>query len=141
MARAFQNHLRIYANRHFEESTFTRLGLAWIFNYFDKISKRTGLVDFDLKILKQLDIKTIDPKLRPVKKYKKKGIYIVSSGMLVERTPSYNVAASLLNTGSNGIFFIGYCDPEPQVANYSQIKMLIVFISMPLITYPNSCFY
>ena len=70
------------------------------------------LVDFDLKILKQLDIKTIDPKLRPGKNIKKKGIYIVSSGMLVERTPSYNLAASLLNTGSNGIFFIGYCDPD-----------------------------
>ncbi len=32
--------------------------------------------------------------------------------MLVERTPSYNLAASLLNTDSNGIFFIGYCDPD-----------------------------
>ena len=81
-------------------------------NLFDKISKRTRLVDFDLKILKQLDIKAIDPKLRPGKNIKKKGIYIVSSGMLVERTPSYNVAASLMNTGSNGIFFIGYCDPD-----------------------------
>ena len=89
----------------------TGLGMD-ICNFFDKISKRTGLVDFDLKILKQLDIKTIDPKLRPGKNIKKKGIYIVSSGMLVERTPSYNVAASLLNTGSNGIFFIGYCDPD-----------------------------
>ena len=83
-----------------------------ICNYFDKISHRTGLINFDLKILKQLDIKTIDPKLRPGKNIKKKGIYIVSSGMLVERTPSYNVAASLLNTASNGIFFIGYCDPD-----------------------------
>lgn len=89
----------------------TGLGMD-ICNFFDKISKRTGLVDFDLKILKQLDIKTIDPKLRPGKNIKKKGIYIASSGMLVERTPSYNVAASLLNTGSNGIFFIGYCDPD-----------------------------
>ncbi len=89
----------------------TGLGMD-ICNYFDKISNRTGLINFDLKILKQLDIKTIDPKLRPGKNIKKKGIYIVSSGMLVERTPSYNVAASLLNTPTNGIFFIGYCDPD-----------------------------
>ena len=89
----------------------TGLGMD-ICNYFDEIGKRMGLIDFDLKILKQLDIKPIDPKLRPGKNVKKKGIYIVSSGMLVERTPSYNVAASLLNTHTNGIFFIGYCDPD-----------------------------
>ena len=44
----------------------TGLGID-ICNFFDKISRRSGLVDFDLKILKQLDIKTIDPKLRPGK--------------------------------------------------------------------------
>jgi Cft2 family RNA processing exonuclease len=31
--------------------------------------------------------------------------------MMVERTPSYNIAASLLPHPANGICFVGYCDP------------------------------
>ena len=59
----------------------TGLGMD-ICNFFDKISKRTGLVDFDLKILKQLDIKTIDPKLRPGKILKKVSILSVVECLL-----------------------------------------------------------
>lgn len=89
----------------------TGLGID-ICNYFDKIHNKTGLIDFDLKILKQLNIKPPDPKLRPGKNIKNKGIYVVSSGMMVEHTPSYQIAASLLAHADNGICFIGYCDPE-----------------------------
>ena len=32
--------------------------------------------------------------------------------MLVEHTPSYKVAASLLPHANNGICFVGYCDPD-----------------------------
>ena len=32
--------------------------------------------------------------------------------MLVEKTPSYNLAASLIQDPTNGICFIGYCDPD-----------------------------
>lgn len=89
----------------------TGLGMD-ICNYFDKIHKKTGLIDFDLNILKQLNIKPPDPKLRPGKNLKNKGIYVVSSGMMVEHTPSYQIAASLLAHPDNGICFIGYCDPD-----------------------------
>jgi len=40
------------------------------------------------------------------------GIYIVSSGMLVENTPSYALAASLAGNAKNCICFVGYCDPD-----------------------------
>jgi len=39
-------------------------------------------------------------------------LYIVSSGMLVERTPSYTLASGLLGHAKNGIGFVGYCDPD-----------------------------
>ena len=81
-------------------------------NYFDKINQRNGLVDFNLKILKKLNVRAPEAKLRLGKNLKKKGIYLVSSGMMVERTPSYHIAASLLAHKVNGICFIGYCDPD-----------------------------
>ena len=40
------------------------------------------------------------------------GIYLVSSGMMVENTPSYMLASSMLEDDRNGIFFVGYCDPN-----------------------------
>lgn len=89
----------------------TGLGID-ICNYFDKIHKKTGLIDFEHRILDQLKIKAPDPKLRPGKNIKNKGIYIVSSGMMVEHTPSYKLAASLLAHKENGICFVGYNDPD-----------------------------
>src|SRR6185295_12809830 len=41
-----------------------------------------------------------------------RGLYIVSSGMLVERTPSYTLASGLLGHARNTIGFVGYCDPD-----------------------------
>lgn len=89
----------------------TGLGMD-ICNYFDKIHKKTGLIDFDHHILDQLKIKAPDPKLRPGKNIKNKGIYILSSGMMVEHTPSYKCAASLLPHKENGLCFVGYNDPD-----------------------------
>jgi Cft2 family RNA processing exonuclease len=79
-------------------------------NYFDQIHRR--YVDFDLHIIEDLKIRLLDMNLRPGRNLKKQGIYIVSSGMLVEHTPSYKVAASLLPHPQNGICFVGYCDPD-----------------------------
>ncbi|MDR0679010.1 MAG: MBL fold metallo-hydrolase [Puniceicoccales bacterium] len=39
-------------------------------------------------------------------------LFIVSSGMLVENTPAYQVASSLLSFPHNLIAFTGYCDPD-----------------------------
>jgi Cft2 family RNA processing exonuclease len=41
-----------------------------------------------------------------------KSLYIISSGMMVERTPSYTLASGLLGHPRNTIGFVGYCDPE-----------------------------
>jgi Cft2 family RNA processing exonuclease len=39
-------------------------------------------------------------------------LYIISSGMLVERTPSYTLASGLVGHARNTIGFVGYCDPD-----------------------------
>jgi len=83
-----------------------------ICNYFDKIRRRTRLIDFDVGMLEKMKVKPPEPKMRPGRDLAKKGIYLVSSGMMVAHTPSYHIAASLLPHSLNGICFVGYCDPD-----------------------------
>jgi len=83
-----------------------------ICNYFDKIRRRTRLIDFDVGMLEKMKVKPPEPKMRPGRDLAKKGIYLVSSGMMVAHTPSYHIAASLLPHSLNGICFVGYCDTD-----------------------------
>ena len=83
-----------------------------ICEYFDKIRQQTHLIDFDIKMLEKMDLKSVDLNMRPGRDLTRKGIYIVSSGMMVEHTPSYKLAASLLPHPNNGLCFVGYCDPD-----------------------------
>ncbi|MDQ8192870.1 MBL fold metallo-hydrolase [Coraliomargarita sp. SDUM461004] len=87
------------------------LGMA-ICEYFDKIRKETRLLDFDINILEKMNVRAIDLNMRPGRDLPRKGIYLVSSGMMVEHTPSYKIAASLLPHSNNGLCFVGYCDPD-----------------------------
>lgn len=81
-------------------------------NYFDSISRKTGLLNFRRQILKDLKVKRLPNNLKPGVNPAENGLYIVSSGMMVEHTPSYQVAASLLSHHQNGICFVGYNDPD-----------------------------
>ncbi|MCH6257419.1 MBL fold metallo-hydrolase [Puniceicoccaceae bacterium K14] len=87
------------------------LGLA-LSDYFDQIAKRTGAISFTRKSIKELKMRRPPKKLVPGKELSAQGIYILSSGMLVEHTPSYMLASTLLHRGRNSIFFVGYCDPD-----------------------------
>jgi Cft2 family RNA processing exonuclease len=87
------------------------LGMA-ICEYFDKIRQQTQLIDFDISMLEKMDVRSIDLNMRPGRDLPRKGIYLVSSGMMVEHTPSYKIAASLLPHANNGLCFVGYCDPD-----------------------------
>ena len=89
----------------------TGLGLD-LANHFDKIRQQTGLIDFDIEVIEEMGAGPLEPNLVPGRNPNKRGIYLVSSGMLVAHTPSYQVAASLLADKKNGICFIGYCDPD-----------------------------
>jgi len=80
-------------------------------NYFDDIAKKTGQVHFTRTILKELHVRKTPRDLKPGKE-PPPGLYIVSSGMMVENTPSYAIAASLAGSARNAICFVGYCDPD-----------------------------
>jgi len=81
-------------------------------DYFDDITRKTGLVHFTRTILKELKVKKAPRDLVAGKPPGVPGIYVVSSGMVVEKTPSYTLAASLIGNAKNSLCFVGYCDPD-----------------------------
>ncbi|HEY4249073.1 MAG TPA: MBL fold metallo-hydrolase [Lacunisphaera sp.] len=100
---------------------FNRLAPAPVFasglgmdicDYLDDIAKKTGLVHFTRTILKDLKLKKSPRDIVPGKEPHTQGIYVVSSGMLVEKTASYTLASSLAGNAKHSICFVGYCDPD-----------------------------
>ena len=69
-------------------------------------------VNFNRGIIKELKIKPTPRKLTPGEDPQQNALYIISSGMLVERTPSYTLASGLVGHARNTIGFVGYCDPD-----------------------------
>lgn len=104
------------------------LGMALV-NIFDTIGKQSASVNFSRQILKQLNIKSlrrkkIDPRTT---KLKAPAIYLVSSGMLVEHTPAYNIASCILKDNKNSICFVGYCDENTPGGQLLQTKANDIF--------------
>jgi Cft2 family RNA processing exonuclease len=81
-------------------------------DYFDEISRKTHHIQFNRGIIKELKIKPTPRKLNPGEDPQQNGLYILSSGMLVENTPSYVLASGLAAHARNSIGFVGYCDPD-----------------------------
>lgn len=81
-------------------------------DYFDEIARKTKHVQFNRGILKDLKVKPTPRKITPGEDPQQNAIYIVSSGMMVERTPSYAFASGMIGNARNTIGFVGYCDPE-----------------------------
>jgi Cft2 family RNA processing exonuclease len=81
-------------------------------DYFDEIARKTKHVQFTRNILKDLQVKPMPRKIAPGEDPQQNAIYIVSSGMMVARTPSYAMASGLLGHARNTIAFVGYCDPD-----------------------------
>ena len=81
-------------------------------DYFDEISRKTKHIQFNRGIVKELKVRPLPRTLKPGEDPKQNALYIISSGMLVERTPSYTLASGLLGHAGNTIGFVGYCDPD-----------------------------
>jgi Cft2 family RNA processing exonuclease len=81
-------------------------------DYFDEITRKTKHVQFSRAILKDLKVKPTPRQLKAGEDPGQNALYIVSSGMMVERTPSYTLASGLIGGARNTIGFVGYCDPD-----------------------------
>ena len=89
----------------------TGLGLDLV-DYFDTLSQTNPTIRFRRRILKEMNVQQLRQRLKPGQEPGQPGIYVLSSGMMVENTPSYAFAAGLLAKPKNAVYFAGYCDPE-----------------------------
>lgn len=80
-------------------------------DYFDAIARKVGGLNFRRSALKALKVQP-PPPFKPGRSPGQSGIYVLSSGMMVEHTPSYHAAAAMIDDHANSICFVGYCDPE-----------------------------
>jgi Cft2 family RNA processing exonuclease len=87
------------------------LGMA-LADYFEEIARKTKHIIFNRSVIKDLKLKPLPRTLKPGEDPQQNALYIISSGMLVERTPSYTLASGLLSHAKNTIGFVGYCDPD-----------------------------
>ncbi len=87
------------------------LGLELV-DYFDDIARKTKAVQFNRSIIKDLHVRQLPRKLKAGVDPAQNAIYVVSSGMIVENTPSYILASGLLGHARNTVAFVGFCDPE-----------------------------
>ncbi len=98
---------------HLVECPIFASGLGMdLVSYFDEIARKTKHLNFSRSIVKDLKIQPAPRKLVAGEDPKRNALYIISSGMLVERTPSYTLASGLIANANNTIGFVGYCDPE-----------------------------
>lgn len=82
-------------------------------DYFDMISRKTGTVRFRRHVMRDLNVRPLRGKyVEPGLDLQERGIYVLSSGMLVENTPAWRVASNLLDHARNTVAFVGYCDPD-----------------------------
>jgi Cft2 family RNA processing exonuclease len=81
-------------------------------NHMHQISRNFNRIHFSRKVLRSLGAQPLPRKIQPGEPLPMQGIYLVSSGMMVENTPSYMLASSMLGDERNGVFFVGYCDPN-----------------------------
>jgi Cft2 family RNA processing exonuclease len=82
-------------------------------DYLDAATKKTKQVKFNRQVLRDLNVLPLSRRyIQPGKNLPERGIYLLSSGMLVEKTPAWRIAANVLDHKENAVFFVGYCDPE-----------------------------
>lgn len=89
----------------------TGLGLD-LADYFDAMARKTGDVRFHRSLMKDLGVQALREWEAPGTDVPAQGIYLLSSGMLVEHTPAWHIAANMLGFAHNLVAFVGYCDPD-----------------------------
>ena len=85
------------------------LGLD-IAEHFIRGSKRSSTFFFGKQHME--GVIPLREEIIPGKEFENKGIYVLGSGMMVEKTPSYLAASAVMENRSNAIFFVGYADPD-----------------------------
>lgn len=79
---------------------------------YDKLAVRSRRQHGDLQLLEDIRPQVMNGRLAASHKPQRGHIYLISSGMMTEKTLSNVLASEFLSSTRNGIFFVGYCDPD-----------------------------
>jgi len=79
---------------------------------YDKLAKRVPRFHPDLKLLNHGLPEVMDGKRIRNFKPRKNDLYLISSGMMTEKTLSNTLGQKFLDNEKNAVFFVGYCDPD-----------------------------
>lgn len=81
-----------------------------LLNQIDRLGRHNPHLNAKKRYLRELGAEKLPE--NHVAGKKRPSIYLLSSGMMVENTPSYMAAAALLEDPRHTIAFVGYCDPD-----------------------------
>lgn len=81
-----------------------------LMSQFDRMARKNPRLHMRKKMFRELGAMKLPQSHRPGREGP--AIYLLSSGMMVENTPSYMAAAALLGEHQNTLCFVGYCDPD-----------------------------
>ena len=87
---------------------YTAGAMRGIAEIYDKTRHSTPRLDADFEVygVDQLRLPRGGKKLNEA--FSRPGIFVVTSGMLFEKTPSFSLAQRMVTDEKNGIFFVGY---------------------------------
>lgn len=91
-----------------------------LLNGFDKIARNNPNLRVRKEVMQDLGAEKLPQSHRPGQNGP--AIYLLSSGMMTENTPSYTAAAELLGSPHNTICFVGYCDPDTPGGKLQQAR-------------------
>jgi len=78
----------------------------------DQLAASTRRLHPGLQLLPTVAPQVLNGREGPVTKIQSNGIYVLSSGMMTEKTLSNRLAARFVGDRKQSIFFVGYADPE-----------------------------
>src|SRR5258708_12528150 len=78
----------------------------------DQLAASTRRLHPGLQLLPTVAPQVLNGREGPVAKIQANGIYVLSSGMMTEKTLSNRLAARFIGDRKQSIFFVGYADPD-----------------------------
>ena len=87
---------------------YTAGAMRGVAEVYDKTRQSTPRLDPDFEVYNVDQLRLPRGGKRLNEAFQRPGIFVVTSGMLFEKTPSFSIAQRLVADERNGIFFVGY---------------------------------
>jgi Cft2 family RNA processing exonuclease len=91
-----------------ETPVYTAGSMRAIAEIYDKTRESSPRLDPDFEVYGVDQQRVPKSQVRLNEAFSKPGIFVVSSGMLFERTPSFDLARRMIENEKHGVFFVGF---------------------------------